>query len=136
MRVDFRWMLHRFLLNFVPNVTWPKCQKWHTYYTFGTFLIFSCCVVGMTCWLIFGRFLIDFGVENRSKIHKKSIQKAIENKMRFGMDFGGLLERFWSDFGSKLGAELWLSWHQNRKKWGTKTMSKNHRKSGDARVRK
>ena len=63
---------------------------------------------------------------------KVSIQKAIENKMRFRMDFGGLLEGFWNDFGPKLGAKLGPSWHQTRTKWGTKTMSKSHRKSGAA----
>ena len=134
LRVDFWWMLDRFLLNFVPNVTWPKCQKWHTHYTFGTFLIFGCCVVWMICWLIFGRFLIDSGFENRAKIDPKSIQKAIENKMRFGMDFGGLLEWFWNDFGPKLGAKLGPSWHQNRRKWGyqddVKKSLKNWRRGG------
>ena len=59
--------------------------------------------------------------------------------MQVGMDFGSLLDRFLIDFetklGAKLGAKLGPSWHQNRKKRGTKTMSKNHQKSGDARVR-
>ena len=55
--------------------------------------------------------------------------------MKVGMDFGWLLDRFLVDFGSKLGVKLGLSWHQNRKKWGTKTMSTNHQKSGDAMVR-
>ena len=113
----------------VPKVAYVL-HFWH----FGTFLIFGCCVVGMICWLIFDGFLIDFGVENLPKIYPKSIPKAIENKMRFGMDFGGLLERFWSDFGPKLGGKLGPSWHQNRRKWGTKTMSKNHWKSGAAEV--
>ena len=39
------------------------------------------------------------------------------------------------DFGPKLGVKLEPSWHRNRRKWGTKTMSKNHQKSRAARVR-
>ena len=81
------------------------------------------------------RLLMDFGVGNRSNIYQKSIQKAIENKMQVGMDFGWLLDRFLVDLGAKLGVKLRPSWHQNRRKWGTKTMSKNHQKSGDAMVR-
>ena len=34
------------------------------------------------------------------------MQKVIKNKMRFGMDLGGLWERFWEDFGSKLGGQI------------------------------
>ena len=78
---------------------------------------------------IFDGFLIDFGVENRSKIDQKSIEKGIKNKMQVGMDFGWLLDRFLVDFGPKLGAKLGASWHQNSKKWGTKSMSKNHQKT-------
>ena len=55
--------------------------------------------------------------------------------MQVGMDFGSLLDRFLVDFGPKLGVELGSSWCQNRRKWGTKTMSKNNQKSGDARAR-
>ena len=55
--------------------------------------------------------------------------------MEVGMDFGWLLDRLLVDFGPKLGVKLGPSWHQNRRKWGTKTMSKNHQKSGDAVVR-
>ena len=110
LKVDFWWMLDRFLLNFVPNVTWRKCQKWHTYYTFGTFLIFGCCALGMICWLIFHRFFIDLRVENRAKIHQKSIKKVIENKMRFWMRLGWLLEPilggFWDHLGGQVGAML------------------------------
>ena len=89
----------------------------------------------MTCGSIFDGFLIDFGVENRSKIDQKSIEKGIKNKMQVGMDFGWLLDRFLIDFGPKLGVKLGSSWQQNRRKWGTKTMSKKHKKSGDAVVR-
>ena len=56
--------------------------------------------------------------------------------MQFGMDFGWLLDRFLMDFDPKLGVKLGPSWHQDPRKWGTKTMSKNHQKSGDARVRR
>ena len=52
--------------------------------------------------------------------------------MQVGMDFGWLLDRFLMDFEPKLGVKLGPSWHQDRRKWGTKTMSKNHQKSGDA----
>ena len=78
---------------------------------------------------------MDLGVENLSKINQKSIQKAIENKMEVGMDFGWLLDRFLVDLGPKLGVKLGPSWHPNRKKWGTKTMSTNYQKSEDAVLR-
>ena len=45
--------------------------------------------------------------------------------MQVDMDFGWLLERFLVDFGAKLEAKLGSSWHQNPKKEGAKTMSKN-----------
>ena len=67
---------------------------------------------------------MDLGSKIYAKIIEKSIQKAIKNKMRFWMDLGGLLERFWVYFGSKLGGKLEPSWHQNQKNEGTKTMSK------------
>ena len=35
------------------------------------------------------------------------------------------LDRFWSDFGPKLGGKMGPSWHQNLKNGGPKTMSKN-----------
>ena len=41
------------------------------------------------------------------------------------MDVGRLLDRFLIDFGTVLGGKLAPSWHQNPKKEGTKTMSKN-----------
>ena len=88
----------------------------------------------MICSSIFDYFLDDLGVEKFQKIDQKSIQKGIENKMQVGMDFGWLLDRFLMDFEPKLGVKLGPSWHQNRRKWGTKTMSKNHQKSGDAVV--
>ena len=56
--------------------------------------------------------------------------------MQVGMDFGWLLDRFLMDFEPKLWVKLEPSWHQNRRKWGTKTMSKNHQKSGAAGGRK
>ena len=43
--------------------------------------------------------------------------------MRFWMDLGRLLERFWVDFGSKLGGKLRPSWHQNPTKSDTKTIA-------------
>ena len=67
---------------------------------------------------------IDFGVEKLLNIYQKSIQKAIENKMKVGMDFGRLFDRSLVDFGPKLGVKWEPSWLQNQKKWGTKTMSK------------
>ena len=91
---------------------------------FYSFLIFCWCVVGMICWSFFDRFLINFGVENRSKIDQTSIKKAIKNMMRFWIDFGWLLDRFLVDFGPKLGLKLGPSWHQNSKNEGSKMMSK------------
>ena len=78
---------------------------------------------------------MDLGVNNHSNIDQQSIQNEIENKMQVEMDFGWLLDRFLVDFEPKLGAKLGSSWHQNLRKWGTKTMSKNHLKSGAAGVR-
>ena len=60
----------------------------------------------MICLLFFDRFRKDFGVENPSKIGKKSIEKSFKNKMRFWMDFGGLLGHLWQDSGAKLGGNL------------------------------
>ena len=65
------------------------------------------------------------GIENPPKIHQKSIQKVIKNKMQFWMQLGRLLGRFLVDFGSNLGGKLEPSWHQNLKNGGPKTMSKN-----------
>ena len=45
--------------------------------------------------------------------------------MDVGMDVGRLLDRFFIDFGAVLGGKLAPSWHQNPKKEGTKTRSKN-----------
>ena len=78
----------------------------------------------MICSSFFDRFLINFGVENRSKIDQTSIKKAIKNMMRFWIDFGWLLDRFLVDFGPKLGAKLGPSWHQNSKNEGSKIRSK------------
>ena len=77
---------------------------------------------------------VILGSKINKKSIKKSVKKAIDDKMEVGMDFGWLLDRFLMDFGPKLGVKLGPSWHQNRRKWGTKTMSKNHQKSGDAVV--
>ena len=60
----------------------------------------------MILGLIFDRFLVDFGIENRWKIDEKSIKKQIKNKMRFGIDFWQLLGGFWGGFGTKLGAKM------------------------------
>ena len=49
----------------------------------------------------------------------------IDDKMDVGMDIGRLLGRFLVDYGTILGGKLAPSWHQNLKKEGTKTMSKN-----------
>ena len=97
------------------------------------FLIFCCWALGMILGLIFDGFLVDFGVENRSKINQKSIQKPIETKMQVGMDFGSLLDRFLIDFGPKLEAKLGPSWHQNSKNGGSKMVSKKVMQKSHAR---
>ena len=78
----------------------------------------------MICRLISRCFFVVFGDDNRQKIDQKTMQKAIENKMQVGMGFGWLLERFMTDFGFNWEGKLAPSWHQNRSKGGTKTMSK------------
>ena len=87
------------------------------------------------CWeyylIAFLLNFIEFGVENQ-KNNKQSTKNLIDDKMEVGMDFGWLLDRFLMDFGAKLGVKLGPSWHQDRRKWGTKMMSKNHQKSGAA----
>ena len=55
--------------------------------------------------------------------------------MDVGMDVGRLLDRFLVDFGTILGGKLAPSWHQNPKKEGTKTMSKNEWLKTHASVR-
>ena len=52
------------------------------------------------------------------------IRKAIANKMKVGMDFGWLLDGFLVDCWAKLEVKLGPSRHRNRRKWGTKAMSK------------
>ena len=52
----------------------------------------------------------------------------IDDKMDVGMDVGRLLDRFLVDFEIILGGKLAPSWHQNPKKDGTKTISKNDEK--------
>ena len=76
------------------------------------FLIFCCWALGMILGMIFDRFLVDFGIENRWKIDEKSIEKQIKNKMRFGIDFWRLLDGFWGGFGGQVGAKLEPSWGQ------------------------
>ena len=44
--------------------------------------------------------------------------------MRIWMDFGSLLERFWSDFGPKLGAKLGAKFGPTSIKHGSKLRSK------------
>ena len=63
--------------------------------------------------------------KNHQKINQTSMKKCIDDKMDVGMDVGRLLDRFLIDFGTILGGKLAPSWHQNPKKEGTKTMSKN-----------
>ena len=53
------------------------------------------------------------------------MKKVIDDKMDVGMGIGRLSDRFLVDFGTILGGKLAPSWHQNPKKEGTKTMSKN-----------
>ena len=60
----------------------------------------------MILGLIFDRFLVDFGIENRWKIDEKSIKKQIKNKMRFGIDFWWLLGGFWEGFGGQVGTKI------------------------------
>ena len=55
--------------------------------------------------------------------------------MDVGMDVGRLLDRLFNDFGTVLGGKLAPSWHQNPKKEGTKTMSKNEWSKAHAGVR-
>ena len=65
------------------------------------------------------------GTPKINKLHSKSIKKVIDDKMDVGMDVGRLWDRFFIDFGTVLGGKLAPSWHQNPKKEGTNTMSKN-----------
>ena len=59
----------------------------------------------------------------------KLVVGIVVDQMRF--DF---IERFWNDFGPKLGAKLGPSWHQNRRTWGyqddVKKSLKNWRRGG------
>ena len=77
----------------------------------------------------FDRFFVDVVIGNQQQIVSKPIKTRYEkSNVILDGSCGGL----WDRLGGKLGP----SWHQNRTKWDTKTMSKNHQKSGDARVRK
>ena len=50
------------------------------------------------------------GLQNRSKIDKKSMQKSIEKSMPLGADFwsdfGGFLVPKWSEVGTKMGSKI------------------------------
>ena len=107
-----KWSWHYFYWFFITTWHGRRSEKYTKTLGFQHFWFFGCCVVGMICWLIFDRFLVDLEVENRSKINQKSMKKASQNKMRFGIDFEGLLERSWGDFEPKLGAKLGPRWHQ------------------------
>ena len=82
----------------------------------------------MIGWLFFDRFGVDFGVENRTRFVHKGSKARIKNQMRFRMDFGRLLERFWVDLGPNLekhGAKLAPKSQKLRpqddvEKWGLK----------------
>jgi len=61
------------------------------------------------------------GLQVGAKIHQKSINKGIKNKMQVWMDFRPLWNPFWVDFWpnlgpswSQVGAKLVPSWHQKR----------------------
>ena len=107
---------YHFLFNFV------------NYNTKSMFLICCWCALGMILGLIFDRFLVDFGIENRWKIDEKSIKKQIKNKMRFGIDFWRFLDGFWGGFGGQVGAKLGPKSIKNRSwnKHATKMMFGNY----------
>ena len=77
--------------------------------------LYICFALFFNFWLLccWDDVLIDFCLifdgfrgRNPSKIGKKSIKKAIKNKMQVGIDFGWLLERFWAQVGGQNGAKL------------------------------
>ena len=59
-----------------------------------------------------------------------------KNQIQVKMNFEGLLDRSWVDFGPKLGGKLGPSWHQNLKNGGPKTMSKKVKQKGHASQRR
>ena len=118
----------------VPTPSWlPKpCQNWGK-------LEPSCLLTWLHLWMHKSQkpqFHLNYFHFSRVRGSPSLNSKTIDDKMDVGLDFGGLLGRFLVDFGSKLGAKLRSSWHQNRKNEGPKTMSKNHQKNGDAGSRK
>ena len=74
---------------------------------------FGCLLVGWLLEANLARFWGGFGTQVEAKIHQKSVQEGIKNKIKFWMDFGRLLDRFLVDFGAKLGAKLEPSWTKN-----------------------
>ena len=66
----------------------------------------------MILGLIFDRFVVDFGIENRWKIDEKSIK----NRSKIRCDLGSIFGDSWVDFGLDLGAKLGPSWDQIRSK--------------------
>ena len=93
-------ILNRFLNHFQHDPTWPRARFYWENKWFLRFLFFDCCVVALISWLIFDRFWDPVGLQNRSKIDKKSIQKSITKMMQFLIDFGANLTPFWKGFGS------------------------------------
>ena len=65
-----------------------------------------------------------FKVSEALKLNKNQLK----SDQQINQKVSPILIYFFYDFWSILGVKLEPSWHQNQKKWGTKTMSKNHQK--------
>ena len=93
----------------------------------------------MGCWddvlidllSISERFLDRKSLQNQSKINPKTYRKQDASWDGFWIALGSIFRRFWGQVGGQVGAKL----APKSKDMGTKTMSKNHQKSGHAVVR-
>ena len=73
---------------------------------FGCFHFFHCCVVGLPSWSIFGRFWVDLGGQNRSKIDQNWLKNQDKNQSKKWLDFWSIFDGFGVDFGRVLGAKI------------------------------
>ena len=83
-------MLDRFLLNFVPDVTWPKCQNCHKYCTFGTSAILR--------W-------VQNSIKNGPTSIKKQLSNQHPNLNRFWCQLGSILRPFWEPSWGQVGTK-------------------------------
>ena len=110
LRGVFWWILDRFLLNFVHNITWPRARLYcKTQWFFNIFdFLLLCCLDDLLIdfLLIFDRFWSRKSSKHLSKIDKKRYQTSNAILDGFWKALGAILGRFWAQVGGQNGAKL------------------------------